>query len=72
VARKLDILMFGLWRDGTHYQYKADAVLLIARSCRQRGSDQCHRNVAGKILPGRGVFGDFGSKIRAAMTLSYG
>jgi transposase len=26
VARKLAIIMFGLWRDGTHFQFKADTV----------------------------------------------
>jgi transposase len=26
VARKLAIIMFGLWRDGTHFQYKAETV----------------------------------------------
>lgn len=27
VARKLAIIMFGLWRDGTHFQFKADTVV---------------------------------------------
>jgi transposase len=26
VARKLAVIMFGLWRDGTHFQYKAETV----------------------------------------------
>lgn len=28
VARKLAIIMFGLWRDGTHFQFKAETVVL--------------------------------------------
>ncbi len=27
VARKLAIIMFGLWRDGTHFQFKAETVV---------------------------------------------
>lgn len=27
VARKLAIIMFGLWRDGTHFQFKADTAV---------------------------------------------
>ena len=26
VARKLAIIMFGIWRDGTHFQFKAETV----------------------------------------------
>ena len=26
VARKLAVIMFGIWRDGTHFQFKADTV----------------------------------------------
>ena len=26
VARKLAIILFGMWRDGTHFQFKAETV----------------------------------------------
>ena len=26
VARKLAVILFGMWRDGTHFQFKAETV----------------------------------------------